>query len=88
MITTMIEITYSEDFRENNIASRVYGVLRDNNLNPISVHISYWASRGFGEAQYNFDGNTKLSSVSDKSKLDEMLQEINLMSLKITHNRN
>ncbi|KKL44766.1 hypothetical protein LCGC14_2362400 [marine sediment metagenome] len=85
MTKTTITITYSEDFRGNKIAPMVYGILRDNNLSPESVHTDYWVSRGVGETRYDFYGDTKSSSVPDKSKLKEMLQEINLTSLKVSH---
>lgn len=85
MITTTIEIKYFvKNFRENNIASEVYGILIDNKLGPESVHTSFWESRSCEETRYIFDGNIKLSCVSDKLKLEERLG-IKLDSLKITH---
>jgi len=75
-----IIVKYSEDFRKNEVASSIYGLLRDKGFDPISIHVNYQVSVGIGEAEYAFKNGTILP---EKSKLEEMLKGMNFTSVEI-----
>jgi len=74
-----ISINYSEDFRKNEIAGKVYGVLRDNGFDPMRVCENYDVERGINTTTYLFNG----SEFPKESKLKEMLDELNVRSFEV-----
>lgn len=75
-----IIVQYSEDFHKNEVASRIYGLLRGKGFDPISIHVHYQVSVGLGEAEYAFENRTILPK---KPELEEMLKGTNITSLGI-----
>jgi hypothetical protein len=80
MAGDQIIITYSEDFRENKKASKVYSILRDNGFDPILVTTNYFVSRGEGMTQFMFNIATRLPK---ESRIREMLSEVKLESVEL-----
>jgi len=76
-----INIRYSEDFRENRIASDVYGILRDKGFDPIFVSSGYTVDSGVGLCIFTFPDKTKLPN---KEGLESMFEGIPLQSIEIS----
>ena len=75
-----ITVKYSEDFRKNRVASRIYDLIRDKGLDPIIVNVNYQVSIGVEKADYIFKDGTILP---EKSKLEKMLKGIKFTSVEI-----
>ena len=73
-----ITIHYSEDFRENKIAGKVYGILRDNHFDPIKVSTIYSTTIGDAYTDFSFLDGAKLP---EKQKLENMLKGISLREI-------
>ncbi len=73
-----IKIAYSEDFME--IPSKIYRILRKNNLNPESVSGDYFPSKREGVVKYIFSSAKK---IPEKSDLLKMLDKIKIKSLEL-----
>ncbi len=67
-----IMINYSEDFRENKIASEIYSRLRNRGFDQISVATNYNVGLGMTEAEYLFNGGT----FPEDSDLEKILEGI------------
>ena len=68
---TKISLVYSEDFRENKIAGKVYGRLRDMGFNPTTVNVNYIAKLGVFSVEYNFRDEEDLP---ESSRLEKILR--------------
>ena len=75
-----VTVGYSEDFRENKIAGKVYGLLRDNGFHPHGVALRHTSSVGITIVHYVFNSGERLP---EKSQLERMLKEIKLISMEI-----
>ena len=75
-----ITVKYSEDFRKNKVASRIYDLLRDKGFDPIIINVNYRVSTGVGKVNYTFKEGTILP---EKSKLEEMLKGMKFTSVEI-----
>ena len=75
-----IIVQYSEDFRKNKVASRIYDLLRDKGLDPIIINVNYQVSTGVGKVNYTFKEGTILP---EKSKLEEILKGMKFTSVEI-----
>lgn len=70
-----ILIQYSEDFRDNKKAGKIYGVIRDNGFHPKNVKVFYEVNLGRFIVEYTFRDKEKMPK---KLELEKMLKMANL----------
>jgi len=76
-----LTIKYSEDFRDNQIVGKVYGLFRDNDLHPTNVNTLHTTGLGVTEACFYFMEDNH--DLPENQKLEGILQELNLNEFKI-----
>jgi len=75
-----IIVRYSEDFRQNKVASQVYSALREGNVELTVVMHIYNVNTGESTASFRF---TQDRGSLDKSKIEKLLANIPLQKVEI-----